>query len=81
MRCESCLRKMYRVPGLGFDRRCATCQRQEAQQTVDACAQRGWEARVISQRGRLRVSVHTPIGEVTVHDRGDLKFLDVDVSR
>lgn len=80
MRCEGCLRIVHVVPGLAPEPRCASCQRREANETVDACAQRGWEARVVSRRGRLRVSVHTPIGEVTVHDRRDLKFLDVDVA-
>lgn len=80
MRCEGCLRIVPVVRGLAPESRCASCQREEANETVDACAQRGWEARVVTQRGRLRVSVHTPIGEVTVHDRRDLKFLDVDVA-
>jgi hypothetical protein len=78
-RCEGCLRIVPQIPGTPPECRCIKCQREETRETVNACAQRGWEARVVTQRGRLRVSVHTPIGEVTVHDRRDLKFLDVDV--
>lgn len=80
MRCVSCLKKVPVVKGLAPESRCLKCQREEAQQTVDACVQLGWEARVISRRGRVRVSVHTELGEVTVHDRDDLPFLQVDVA-
>lgn len=79
-RCKGCLRVVPRVGGAAPEARCAKCQRIEVDQTVDACARRGWEARVITKRGRLRVSVHTPIGEVVLHDRADLEFVDVDVA-
>lgn len=80
MRCEGCLRIVPIVAGTLPEERCVACQRTEVDETVDACARHGWEARVVTQRGRLRVSVHTPIGEVTLHDRTDLRFLEVDVA-
>lgn len=80
MRCANCLKTVASVKGMAPEPRCLACQREEAEHTVDACARHGWEARVITLRGRLRVSVNTPIGPVTVHDRDDLAFLEVDVA-
>lgn len=80
MRCEGCLRIVNVVRGTMPEHRCANCQRVEVDRVVDACAKRGWEAQVVTVRGRLRVSVHSPIGEVTLHDRRDLRFLEVDVA-
>lgn len=80
MRCDRCLHKVHHVRGMGLTTRCAKCQEQEVRFIVDACVQRGWEAQVENRRGRLRVSVHTPIGQVTLCDTEDLLFLDVDVA-
>lgn len=80
MRCAGCLRVVPPVPGTYQEDRCLGCQRDEVARIVDACVRRGWEAQQVTLRGRLRVSVNTPIGNVTVTDTEDLTFVDVDVA-